>query len=379
MISPFPKGQSKRILAVRQLLPFISVSFTGHHRSATHSAGSAQQCKSNRLISPPAAMKQLSVERLEGIFLAIADGIVMQDTSGAIVTCNPAAERLLGLTMDQMMGRSSLDPRWRAVREGGAEMPGDQHPAMVTLASGEPVRDFIMGIALPEGGSRWLSVSTELVKEGAKLAGVLSTFSDVSLYVEARASALRHQRLVDDIRLIQVGVIAGEASERTWNSFLALLLRASAARSAILLKADGTAFYPLAALTRDPGTEATARLPIPHHAVHPAGALLDLVSSQRPRAADDLLRQTFGIAPEPTPVAALPLVTGGVVHGVLILIDFPGGSPADLARTLDLQLVTGGQLLASVRAEQQRLRVLESKRLDEERLRLVLDATGIGH
>ncbi len=58
------------------------------------------------------------------LFETMAQGVVYQDTDGSITEANPAAERILGLTLDQMQGRTSIDPRWRAIHEDGSEFPG---------------------------------------------------------------------------------------------------------------------------------------------------------------------------------------------------------------------------------------------------------------
>jgi PAS domain S-box-containing protein len=43
------------------------------------------------------------------VIVALTEGIVVHDAEAAILTCNAAAEEILGLTRDQMSGRSSLD------------------------------------------------------------------------------------------------------------------------------------------------------------------------------------------------------------------------------------------------------------------------------
>lgn len=107
-------------------------------------------------------------------------GVVAQAPTGAIISCNRAAERILGLTADQMMGRTSVDPRWRAMTEHGEDLPGDDHPAMVALRSGEPVRDFLMGVHRPSGEQRWIRVSAEPRFVDGSLEGVVSVFTDVT-------------------------------------------------------------------------------------------------------------------------------------------------------------------------------------------------------
>lgn len=61
---------------------------------------------------------------------------MVEQRSGEIVARNPAAEQILGLTSAQMMGRISVDPRWRTVHEDRTTFPGETHPVMVTLQTG---------------------------------------------------------------------------------------------------------------------------------------------------------------------------------------------------------------------------------------------------
>jgi PAS domain S-box-containing protein len=64
----------------------------------------------------------------------LSEGVVKQRADGTITTCNAAAERILGLSREQMMGRSSLDPRWQAVHEDGSPFPGATHLLRFTRA-----------------------------------------------------------------------------------------------------------------------------------------------------------------------------------------------------------------------------------------------------
>ena len=117
------------------------------------------------------------------LFETMAQGVVYQDRDGRIVSANPAAQRILGLSLDQMRGISSLDPRWEAIREDGSALPGEEHPAMLSLASGKPVFGFIMGVRAPNlPGRRWILVNAcPLFKEGEKKPSqVYTTFEDIT-------------------------------------------------------------------------------------------------------------------------------------------------------------------------------------------------------
>ncbi len=44
-----------------------------------------------------------------------------------------------------MMGRTSVDPEWKSIREDGSDYPGNEHPSMMALQTGKPVTGAIMG------------------------------------------------------------------------------------------------------------------------------------------------------------------------------------------------------------------------------------------
>ena len=112
---------------------------------------------------------------------ALSEGVVLHLSGGEIAACNPAAERILGLTRDQIAGKSSVDPAWRAVHEDGSPFPGDTHPAMVTLRTGERRRGVLMGVHRPDGSLRWISVNSEPVLDAdGTVAGAVAAFAAVT-------------------------------------------------------------------------------------------------------------------------------------------------------------------------------------------------------
>ena len=119
---------------------------------------------------------------LRSLFAALDDGVVYQRADGAILASNPSAERMLGLTAEQLAGRAPVDPRWKVVRANGDPFPVEDHPAQVSLRTGEPCRDVIMGIENPDGAQIWISITTRpLVHPGATQPhAVVVTFTEVT-------------------------------------------------------------------------------------------------------------------------------------------------------------------------------------------------------
>ncbi|MBI5330410.1 MAG: EAL domain-containing protein [Betaproteobacteria bacterium] len=120
---------------------------------------------------------------------SMAEGLVMLDARGCITASNPAAERILGLSADEILGRMAMDPSWRPVHEDGSPYPAEDHPSMVTLHTGQPRTGVVMGVSHPVRGRIWLSVSSRLLERSADSGSphVVVTFSDISLHQESHA------------------------------------------------------------------------------------------------------------------------------------------------------------------------------------------------
>jgi PAS domain S-box-containing protein len=123
-----------------------------------------------------------SEERYRSVIAAMQDGIALFNADGTIYACNAAAERILGLTADQIMGRSPYDPRWRAIHEDGSPFPGETHPPIVTLRTGKPCFDVVMGIHKPDGPLTWISINSQPLLRGGKTTpyAVVASFEDIT-------------------------------------------------------------------------------------------------------------------------------------------------------------------------------------------------------
>ncbi len=156
------------------------------------------------LLTDMSARKQLeavvhdSEERYRTLFETVAQGVVYQDAAGRITSANPAAQRILGLTLEQMQGRESIDPRWQAVHEDGSPFPGSEHPAMVALRTGAPVHQVVMGVQVPDRGCTWLLVNATPVWRRGAVHEVYASFEDISERV-LLSQELKLQASTDDL------------------------------------------------------------------------------------------------------------------------------------------------------------------------------------
>lgn len=127
--------------------------------------------------------QQISEEKHRRLFENMPQGVVYQTADGTIFSANPAAERILGLTVDQMQGKTSMDPSWKMIRDDGTEIPGTEHPAMQALRTGEKVGQAIRGVFHPHKNAYvWLSITAiPLFQPGETQAfQVYATFDDIT-------------------------------------------------------------------------------------------------------------------------------------------------------------------------------------------------------
>ncbi len=142
-------------------------------------------------------------DNLDTIISTLNEGIVLQDSKGAILHCNPAAEEILGLTYDQMIGKKSVDPSWRAVHEDGSEYPGETHPAMRTLATGKSILNDVMGVHKPNNELTWINVNAVLMPNNR---GVVCSFTDITERKKIENIILRNEEMLFQTnKIAQVG------------------------------------------------------------------------------------------------------------------------------------------------------------------------------
>jgi PAS domain S-box-containing protein len=123
-----------------------------------------------------------SEQRYRSVISAMQEGIILLDADGAIRACNASAERIVGLSGDQMIGRTAVDPRWRAIQEDGSPFPDETRPAVKTLRTGKPCSNVVMGVHKPDGELTWISINSQPLfgDDGKTPAGVVASFSDIT-------------------------------------------------------------------------------------------------------------------------------------------------------------------------------------------------------
>ncbi len=109
-------------------------------------------------------------------------GVLLQGPKTEILFSNKAALNMLGLTEDELYGRSSFHPEWNVIHEDGSLFPGSTHPVPTAISTKKSVTNVIMGVYRPVTKDRvWLLVNAEpLLDKKGEVKEVICSFSDIT-------------------------------------------------------------------------------------------------------------------------------------------------------------------------------------------------------
>ncbi|NLP31271.1 MAG: PAS domain S-box protein [Clostridiales bacterium] len=141
------------------------------------------------------------------LFATMSQGVVSQAADGRILSANPEAEKILGLSLDQMKGKTSEDSAWKTIYEDGSEMPGSKHPSMIALRTGKPCGPVVLGVFQPKLNSHiWLSVNaTPIIEQDGTLSQVYTIFQDITAEKKAKQDyQLLFNSMVDGFALHEI-------------------------------------------------------------------------------------------------------------------------------------------------------------------------------
>jgi len=141
--------------------------------------------------------------RFERLVEGLQVGVLIHGRRAEILFANQAAAVMLGVSIEALLGKTSMDAGQLAVHEDGSPFPGEDHPAPVALATGRPVRNVVIGFRRPSPGDLvWLLVSADpQFSLDAAVTRVVCTFIDITSHRQAteklRESEARYRQLVE--------------------------------------------------------------------------------------------------------------------------------------------------------------------------------------
>lgn len=156
-----------------------------------------------------------SEDRFRNMIYNLNVGVVLQNERTEILVCNKAALDMLGLTENQLLGKTSFDPVWNVIHENGKNFPGHSQPVMIAIQTKKPVREVVMGVYRPVTNDRvWLLVNAEPVLDAENnIIQVICSFTDIS--ERKRLSQELVTQEIQKQKLITQATIDGQEKERS--------------------------------------------------------------------------------------------------------------------------------------------------------------------
>lgn len=160
-----------------------------------------------------------SEEKFRHLVLDMQVGVLLQGPQAEILLSNPLALELLGLTEEQLLGKTSFDPEWNVIHEDGSPFPGPTHPVPQAIETRLPVRDVVMGVYRPGTGDRvWLLVyaQPQLNADGT-IRQVVCTFIDITKRKQVEDALKENEQLLSETQKIaHIGSYTTDLKSLTW-------------------------------------------------------------------------------------------------------------------------------------------------------------------
>ena len=133
---------------------------------------------------------QVSESRYRSLWDSLDAGVVVHAPDSSVLMNNATASRLLGLSDDEMRGKTAIDPAWAFLDESGNPMPVSEYPVSRIITTGEELTNLPVGINRPDMEEPvWVMVNgCPVFDKVGQLTEILVSFIDVS---ERKAAELK--------------------------------------------------------------------------------------------------------------------------------------------------------------------------------------------
>lgn len=151
---------------------------------------------------------QESEKKYRTLLQNIQVGVVVHASDTSILFSNPRASELLGLTAEQMRGKSAVDPAWCFVAEDGTRVLPEAYPVNLALQATAPLTNLILGILRPDReGCTWVQCDAHPDRDAdGRVSQVVVTFMDITERKQAeealQASDRASRRLAQHLEVV---------------------------------------------------------------------------------------------------------------------------------------------------------------------------------
>ena len=131
-----------------------------------------------------------SEEKYRSLLNNLSSGVVVHNPDTSVFLSNAASCSLLGLSKDQMQGKTAVDTGWCFLHEDGTPMLLKDYPVNQVIASGEKYQDHVIGVRRADRSEpAWMLCNAyPMFDEDGTILQVVATFADITERKLAEAS-----------------------------------------------------------------------------------------------------------------------------------------------------------------------------------------------
>jgi len=162
-----------------------------------------------------------SEERYSSLLQHLETGVVVHAADTSIITSNPRASELLGLSIEQMKGKVAIDPAWCFLNPDNSTMSLENYPVNRVLNTKQLIRNQILGIKQSSSAAIiWVTVNGfPVLNNENEITEIVISFNDITerklaeeKIIESERELKRQNGLFDSlIRNLPMGVFMVEA------------------------------------------------------------------------------------------------------------------------------------------------------------------------
>jgi PAS domain S-box-containing protein len=182
-----------------------------------HASDVSEHVRARRDLETTARELNNAEDRYRTLFGTLPYGVIYHDAEHRVIEMNPAAERILGVGPEAVLGRDAQAIDWQARYEDGQPVAADDVPSAVALRTGRTVTDVVLSVPHRASGERrWLAVTAvpDSFDEGGRPQRAYVMFADVTAERRAAASLAERDSFLGRLRDANVlGVVLGDEQQ----------------------------------------------------------------------------------------------------------------------------------------------------------------------
>lgn len=158
------------------------------------------------------------------ILESMQEGLIFYGSDGSILTVNPAALRILGLSQEQFLDQEEKPRQWALCLEDGKILAEEKDPVKRCFATKESQRDIQLMVRSGEGDLKWILQNVEPILNGENdINFVVSTFTDISAQKRHELRVKEQYRYISTINALRKTILDSENLQDLVQSFCSVI------------------------------------------------------------------------------------------------------------------------------------------------------------